>query len=180
MKYFYDQASDSLYLTLAERKYADSIEAAPGVVLDFDAAGRLVGVDLEHASHTIDVSDLSLQGEPTRSELAETKINGAEIKRQREVLGLSQVQLGRHLGVATNTIARWERGELKVEHPGMLSLALSALKQQEVDSPRHVSGRSLARTARRSGLLKSTARSPQRGIPGVPQSRSSVERTKRK
>src|SRR6476660_8724861 len=102
MKYFYDKSSDSLYLTLAERKYADSVEAAPGVVLDFDAAGRLIGIDLERASHTIDITDLSLQGEPTQSEATAAKMSGAELKRDREALGVSQTQLGRYLAVSPN------------------------------------------------------------------------------
>jgi DNA-binding transcriptional regulator YiaG len=178
MRYFYDKSSDSLYLTLAERKYADSVEAAPGVVLDFDAAGRLIGIDLEHASHTIDIADLSLQGEPTQSEATDAKMSGAELKRDREALGLSQAQLGHYLAVSPNTIARWERGELKVLHSGMLSLALSALKQQKMRSPRRTSRRSLPKRA--SSLLKSTPRSNRSVISRHSRSQSSPERAKRK
>jgi DNA-binding transcriptional regulator YiaG len=178
MKYFYDKTSDSLYLTLAERKYADSVEAAPGIVLDFDAAGRLIGIDLEHASNSVDVTDLSLQGEPTRSEQPTAKVSGAELKRQREALGLSQAQLGRYLAVAPNTIARWERGELKVEHSGMLFLALSALKQRAIQSPQGASSRSLPKHKR--SLLKSASRSPRSVVPRTSRSRSGIEPAKRK
>lgn len=67
MKYFYDRNSDSLYLALADRgTYRDSVEAAPGVVLDFDEDGPLLGLDLEHASRILDVSDLELHEEPAR------------------------------------------------------------------------------------------------------------------
>ena len=64
MKYFYDRKSDSLYVTLAERPYADSMEAAPGVVLDFDKEGRLIGLDVERASKIVDVSDLEMHEQP--------------------------------------------------------------------------------------------------------------------
>ena len=135
MKYFYDRSSDSLYLSLAERRaYRDSVEAAPGVVLDFDKAGRLLGIDLERASRIIDVSDLELHEEPSRADAEAAQLDGGELRRKREELGLSQVELGRRLSVSPNTVARWERGELKIEHPAMLDLALSSLHQRAVAS----------------------------------------------
>lgn len=127
MKYFYDRKADSLYLTLAERPYRDSVEAAPGVVLDFDENGRLIGLDLERASTVIDVADLALHEQPTRAEVDAAILDGNDLKKEREALGYSQVELGRKLSVSANTIARWERGELKIEHPLMLQLALAAL-----------------------------------------------------
>jgi len=139
MKYFYDRASDSLYLSFTERKkYKESVEAAPGVVLDFDSAGRLIGIDLEHASKTVDVNDLALHEEPVKEESQSAKVDGARLKRERENLGLSQAELARELTVSSNTIARWERGELKIEHPGMIDLALNALRRRgtEVVKPR--------------------------------------------
>jgi DNA-binding transcriptional regulator YiaG len=178
MKYFYDRTTDSFYLTLAERKYGDSVEAAPGVVLDFDTSGRLIGIDLEHASKTIDVTDLTLHAEPTRSDAAEVQINGAELKRQREALGLSQAQLGRHLAVAPNTIARWERGELKIEHSGMLLLALKSLSQRNGDLPERAKQPQLTRRAHTGSLLKNKTRSSQRFVSRTRQ--SPLERPKRK
>jgi DNA-binding transcriptional regulator YiaG len=180
MKYFYDEVTDSFYLTLSERKYGDSVEAAPGVVLDFDAAGRLIGIDLEHASKTIDVTDLSLHAEPTQSEIAEVQISGTQIRRQREALGLSQAQLGRHLTVAANTIARWERGELKVEHPGMLLLALNELRQRNGSLSRRATQPPLTRRAHTNRLVKSKSRSAPGLVSRRQPSRSSLERAKRK
>ena len=46
---------------------ADSREAAPVVVLDFDADGRLVGIDIDNASKIIDLSRLEAQALPTGS-----------------------------------------------------------------------------------------------------------------
>jgi transcriptional regulator with XRE-family HTH domain/uncharacterized protein YuzE len=128
MKYFYDRHSDSLYLKLAEAQaYEDSVEAVPGVVLDFDSKGRLLGIDIEHASKRLDVTDLELHEEPTSSEVSGTRVDGLHLKKERERLGLTQSELSRQLDVSANTIARWERGELKIEHPGMLQLALQAI-----------------------------------------------------
>ncbi len=58
MKLRYYADTDSLYIDLAERPSADSREVTPGVVLDFDAAGTLVGIDIDHASHHLDLSGL--------------------------------------------------------------------------------------------------------------------------
>ena len=50
MKFHYYQETDSLYIELANRSSVDSKEVAPNVVLDFDAEGNLVGIDMDHAS----------------------------------------------------------------------------------------------------------------------------------
>lgn len=135
MKYFYDRKSDSLYLSFAERSaYHDSIEAAPGVVLDFDDGGHLTGIDLERASRIVDVSDLDLHEEPSGVDVEVARLDGSKLKREREQLGLSQLELARKLSVSSNTIARWERGELKIEHSGMLQLALRALRSSRITS----------------------------------------------
>ena len=44
MKLLYYPDTDSLYIDLAERPSTDTREVTPGVVLDFDAAGALVGI----------------------------------------------------------------------------------------------------------------------------------------
>lgn len=51
-----------------------------------------------------------------------------ELKERRANLGLTQSQLGLLLMVPTNTIARWERGEVTILHPEVLRLALAHLK----------------------------------------------------
>ena len=136
MRYFYDRKSDSLYLALAERPYGDSVEATPGVVLDFDKDGKLIGIDLERASKTVDVSDLEMHEQPAGTDVQVAHVDGANLKRERETLGLSQAELGRKLSVSSNTIARWERGELKIEHPAMLQLAMGALRRSSQQADR--------------------------------------------
>lgn len=56
MKLLYYSETDSLYIDLADRPAADSREVAAGVVLDFDAAGELVGIDIDHASRHLDLA----------------------------------------------------------------------------------------------------------------------------
>ncbi|MCC7351427.1 MAG: DUF2283 domain-containing protein [Phycisphaerales bacterium] len=42
----YDAPSDTLTLRLSNRPVAESDEASPGVILDFDADGQVIGVEL--------------------------------------------------------------------------------------------------------------------------------------
>ena len=51
----YDRATDSLYIEFSGRKIADSLEVKPGFVLDLDAMGTVVGIDIEHASQGVDL-----------------------------------------------------------------------------------------------------------------------------
>jgi predicted ATPase/DNA-binding CsgD family transcriptional regulator len=47
---------------------------------------------------------------------------------RRKALGLTQSALGESLGVRRNTVARWERGDLRVARPEWLDMALSNLE----------------------------------------------------
>ena len=58
MKFHYYPETDSLYIELTERSSVDSQEASPGVVLDYDSDGSLVGIDIDHASSITDVSGI--------------------------------------------------------------------------------------------------------------------------
>ena len=42
---------------------------------------------------------------------------GLTLKRIRKKMGLTQVQLAKRLGVAGNTVARWERDEMSISNP---------------------------------------------------------------
>jgi len=45
----YDPDADATYVTLSSAAVQDSAEVAPGVVLDFDEQGRVVGIELLNA-----------------------------------------------------------------------------------------------------------------------------------
>jgi uncharacterized protein YuzE len=60
----YDPQTDSLYIHLSESPASDSDEVADGVVLDFDADGALVGIDVQHASRKADIRRLSISHLP--------------------------------------------------------------------------------------------------------------------
>jgi len=67
MKLRYHTDTDSLYIDLAERPSTDSREVAPGVVLDFDATGSLVGIDIDQASHHLDLAGLGAGSVPVET-----------------------------------------------------------------------------------------------------------------
>jgi uncharacterized protein YuzE len=62
MKLAYHAATDSLYIDLAEAPSTESVEVSEGVVLDYDAAGRLVGIDIDNASRKVQLQRLVLAG----------------------------------------------------------------------------------------------------------------------
>ena len=47
--------TDSLYIDLSEQPSAESREISEGVVLDYDASGNLVGIDIDNASTKVDL-----------------------------------------------------------------------------------------------------------------------------
>lgn len=58
MKFHYYPETDSLYIDLSEKTSVESREVAPGVVLDFDTEGHLVGIDIDYASRVVNLSRL--------------------------------------------------------------------------------------------------------------------------
>jgi transcriptional regulator with XRE-family HTH domain len=51
-------------------------------------------------------------------------VEGSELRACRVSLGFTQRQFAKELGVAPNTLARWERGVLAIRRPALLRLAL--------------------------------------------------------
>ncbi len=66
LEYFAD--TDSLYIDLSSRASVTSAEVAEGVVLDYDQAGNLVGIDIDNASVKLDLDELVLTKLPTQSQ----------------------------------------------------------------------------------------------------------------
>jgi len=64
MKLNYYPDTDSLYIDLSEKPSAESREVSEGVVLDYDAEGNLVGIDIDNASKKVQLKELSLKKLP--------------------------------------------------------------------------------------------------------------------
>ena len=50
MKIEYDPKADAMYIRLANGAVSDSDEVRPGVVLDFDAEGNVLGIEMLNVS----------------------------------------------------------------------------------------------------------------------------------
>jgi uncharacterized protein YuzE len=59
MKFNYFPDTDTLYIDLADRPSVDSVEVSPDIVLDMDADTNIVGIEIEHASTSVDLTNLS-------------------------------------------------------------------------------------------------------------------------
>jgi uncharacterized protein YuzE len=49
-----DHGADAIYVNLTDRAIKDSAEVADGIVVDYDAEGRIVGVEILDASKRTD------------------------------------------------------------------------------------------------------------------------------
>ena len=68
MKLNYYPETDSLYIDLSEQPSAESREISEGVVLDYDANGNLVGIDIDNASNKVQLNKLVLSKLPGKVE----------------------------------------------------------------------------------------------------------------
>lgn len=64
----YHADTDSLYIDLSETPGAESREISDGVVLDYDDAGNLIGIDIDHASVKANLKELILSNLPSKVE----------------------------------------------------------------------------------------------------------------
>lgn len=63
LKYYAD--TDSLYIDMADKPSAESREVSEGIVLDYDAQGNLVGIDIDNASKKVQLKELLLSKLPS-------------------------------------------------------------------------------------------------------------------
>ncbi len=68
MKVNYHPDTDSLYIDLSEHTSVESREVSEGVVLDYDEAGNLVGIDIDNASTKVQLDRLVLSRLPAEIE----------------------------------------------------------------------------------------------------------------
>ena len=69
MKISYYPDTDSLYIDLSEQPSTESREISDGVVLDYDAQGRLVGIDIDNASNKVELKKLTLNKIPASEQI---------------------------------------------------------------------------------------------------------------
>jgi len=69
MKISYYPDTDSLYIDLSGQPSAESREISDGVVLDYDAQGRLVGIDIDNASLKVELKKLTLSKLPASEKI---------------------------------------------------------------------------------------------------------------
>ncbi|HEY5226511.1 MAG TPA: DUF2283 domain-containing protein [Methylovirgula sp.] len=67
MKLHYYPETDSLYIELKSEVGTETREVADGLNVDFDSKGEVVGFDIEHASHRLDLSTLETVALPVKS-----------------------------------------------------------------------------------------------------------------
>src|SRR4051812_5541841 len=80
-------------------------------------------------------------------------LQGATLGTRRKALGLTQAALADVLGVSANTVARWERGDMRIRNPELVHIALERLQ---------------ARMARRAEVGGATGSSGSDGFPVWP------------
>jgi uncharacterized protein YuzE len=70
MKLNYYEDTDSLYIDLSSRVSSDCKEIADGLMVDFDEAGQVVGIDIQHASERIDLNSVESLHLPIANRIA--------------------------------------------------------------------------------------------------------------
>lgn len=58
MKMHYDEQVDALYLSLDESDVVESEEVKPGIILDFNADGEVVGIEVLDVKRRVPRADL--------------------------------------------------------------------------------------------------------------------------
>lgn len=69
MKISYYPETDSLYIDLSEQPSAESCEISEGIVLDYDAEGRLVGIVIDNASKKVELRKLTFNKLPASEQI---------------------------------------------------------------------------------------------------------------
>lgn len=69
MRLSYYPDTDSLYIDLTSKPSTESQEVSEGVVLDYDAEGNLVGIDIDNASKKLELRELSLSKLPVELQI---------------------------------------------------------------------------------------------------------------
>jgi uncharacterized protein YuzE len=66
MKLNYYPETDSLYIDLSSKPSKESIEVSEGIVIDYDENGHITGIDVDNASHKINLNEIILNKVPAQ------------------------------------------------------------------------------------------------------------------
>jgi uncharacterized protein YuzE len=59
MKVNFDREANALYIRFSDDKIEETSEVRPGVMLDYDAKGRIVGLEILNASEALSGPDMN-------------------------------------------------------------------------------------------------------------------------
>ena len=68
MKISYYSDTDSMYIDLSSKTSEESKEISPGVVIDYDQEGNIVGIDIDNASKKVDIKELVINRLPIQKQ----------------------------------------------------------------------------------------------------------------
>jgi uncharacterized protein YuzE len=66
MKLNYYPETDSLYIDFSSKPSKESQEISEGIVIDYDEDGHISGIDIDNASHKIDLKEIILNKVPAQ------------------------------------------------------------------------------------------------------------------
>jgi uncharacterized protein YuzE len=66
MRLNYYPETDSLYIDLSSKPSKESVEISEGIVLEYDNDGHITGIDIDNASHKIDLNEIILNKVPSQ------------------------------------------------------------------------------------------------------------------
>ena len=66
MRLKYYEETDSLYIDMSEKTSSGTQEIVPGIVVDFDENNNIVGIDIQHASEHLNLSELEISRMPSK------------------------------------------------------------------------------------------------------------------
>ncbi len=69
MKLNYYPETNSLYIDLSSKPSKESIEVSEGIVIDYNEDGHITGIDVDNASHKIDLKEIILNRIPAQRQL---------------------------------------------------------------------------------------------------------------
>lgn len=62
MRFQYDSPTDSLYIHFVDGSGTDTIIINDDVIADIDSAGKLIGIDIQHASKQVNLNQFIVDG----------------------------------------------------------------------------------------------------------------------